>query len=147
MTEKKQRAKVGVAGSFINQLMSNNSTLPIVGKGATEMHYTDRTCYEVVEVSEDGKTAKLEQLEAIADLTKPCEMGHQNWILTPTGQFITVQWRHNAWRRKTEIVEYTKEFSEKQNKTQEDYDKIYTEEAFPGLALSCVVQEKNMVTQ
>ena len=51
----KQSAKIGIAGSFINQMMSNNSTLPEVGKEATVMHYTDRSCYEVIEVSKDYK--------------------------------------------------------------------------------------------
>jgi len=31
--QKIQRAKVGVAGSFFNQLMSNNASIPEVGKG------------------------------------------------------------------------------------------------------------------
>jgi hypothetical protein len=84
----KQRAKVGVAGSFFNQLMSNNQSIPEVGKGATEMHYTDRTCYEVVEVSEDLKTVRLQYLDAKWDKTKEGGMGHQNWILEPRDQFI-----------------------------------------------------------
>jgi hypothetical protein len=70
-TKFQQRAKVGVAGSFHNQLMSNNATLPEVGKGATELHYTDRTCYEVIEVSEDKMTVKLERLEARIGCSTP----------------------------------------------------------------------------
>ena len=97
-SEKVQRAKVGVAGSFFNQLMSNNSTLPEVGKGATQMMYSDRYCFEVKEVSEDGKRVILESLDARADLSKPCPMGHQNWILEPTGQLSEIRWRHGAWR-------------------------------------------------
>ena len=108
--ELKQKAKVGVAGSFFNQLMSNNSSLPEVGKGATQMHYTDRTCYEVVEVSADKKTARLEYLNAEWDKSLGGGEGHQNWILVPTGRFVTVTWRQGAWRTVgTEIV-FTDEF-------------------------------------
>lgn len=108
--ELRQKAKVGVAGSFFNQLMSNNSSLPKVGKGATQMHYTDRTCFEVVEVSADKKTARLEYLDAEWDKTLGGGQGHQNWVLVPTGRFVTVTWRQGAWRTVgTEIV-FTDEF-------------------------------------
>ena len=112
-SEKRQRARVGVAGSFFNQLMSNNSSVPEVGKGATQLHYTDRSCYEVVEVSNDGKTVKLEHLDAEWDKNKWGGEGHQNWILKPTGRFATVVWRHNAWRQKGTEITFTKEFREK----------------------------------
>lgn len=108
----KQKAKVGVAGNLINQLMSNNQSLPEVGKGATQMHYSDRTCYEVIEVSADMKTVKLEYLDAEWDQSKPGGCGHQNWILKPTGRFVTVVWRHNAWKTVSNVVSFTKEFKD-----------------------------------
>lgn len=108
--ERKQTAKVGGAGSFINQMMSNNSTLPEVGKGATEMLYSDRRCYEVVEVSEDGKMVKLEYLNTRWDNTKPGGCGHQNWIHEPSGNYMTLVWRNGAWRQKFRNVEFTDEF-------------------------------------
>ena len=101
-----QKAKVGVAGNFFNQLMSNNASTPEVGRGATEMHYTDRTCYEVISVSDDLKTVRLEALDAEIDPAylkslngRDCT-GHQNWIFKPTGRFLTVVYRHGAWRSK-----------------------------------------------
>ena len=115
-TEKRQRSKVGVAGNLINQLMANNASLPEIGKGATELHYSDRTCYEVIEVSPDGKTVKLEALDAEWDQTKPGGMGHQNWILKPTGRYKTIVWRQGAWRTvQTEYV-FTDEFKAKSQK-------------------------------
>ena len=108
-TPKVQKAKVGVAGSFFNQLMSNNATTPVVGEGATELHYTDRTCYEVVEVSKDGKSARLQYLDAKARVPGS-GMGNQDWILEPVNRFITVVWRHNAWYTVGNKVEFTKEF-------------------------------------
>ena len=126
-TEKRQRHKVGVAGSFQNQMMANNSSLPEVGKGATRLHYSDRSCYEVIEVSEDGKTVKLEALDAEWDKTKEGGMGHQNWILNPTGRFLTVQWRHNAWRVKSQKVMFTEKYAETLGASfyeSEDYKKV-----------------------
>lgn len=106
-----QKHKIGVAGSFTNQCLSNNSTTPVVGEGATRMHYTDRSCYEVLSVSEDGKTAVLLDLTATADKSKSLgQHGHQEWILTPTGNTTTVTWRNNAWRIVGQEIEYTKEY-------------------------------------
>lgn len=96
---KQQKHKVGEAGSFINQMMSNNSSLPVVGKGATEMLYSDRRCYEVIEVSEDGKTVKLEVLDAVyAGKKGEAQIGHQDWKFEPTGRYFNIVWRNGAWR-------------------------------------------------
>jgi hypothetical protein len=103
-------------GNLINRIMGNNDILPEVGKGATLLHYTDRTCYEVIEVSKDFKTVKLESLNAkidpeyLAKMNGRDVMGHQNWVFEPTGHFSTVVWRHNAWRSKSKVVTFTKEF-------------------------------------
>lgn len=133
----RQKHKVGVAGNFINQIMANNDILPEVGKGATEMHYSDRTCYEVLEVSEDFKTVKLEALNAVIDPEylkslngKDC-IGHQNWVFEKTGRFCTVVWRNNAWRVKREVVTFTKEYIakiEEEMKDKHSYAATLTDE-------------------
>jgi len=51
--KKRQSRKVGVAGGFINQVMGNNCSVPVVGEGATVLSYSDRHAYEVIEVNED----------------------------------------------------------------------------------------------
>lgn len=61
---KKQTRKVGVAGSFQNQLQGNNSTTPKVGEGATVLMYSDREAYEVLQVSEDGNSCVIRQMGA-----------------------------------------------------------------------------------
>jgi hypothetical protein len=109
-TQFQQKSKVGVAGNFINQMMGNNATIPVVGQGMTELHYSDRSVYEVIEVSDDLKTVKVEYLEASHDKTKQGGMGHQNWVLTPTGYFKTLVWRNNQWKVKGFEVTFTKEF-------------------------------------
>lgn len=108
LTQKGKR--IGAAGSFQNQLMSHNSTMPEVGKGATQLHYTDRTCFEVISVSEDGKSARLQYLEAKHDKSLEGGQGHQNWILEPTERFLNVVWRNNAWRTVGREVVFTDEF-------------------------------------
>lgn len=131
----KQTAKVGVAGSFFNQLMSNNSSIPEIGKGATRMSYSDRHAYEVVEISRDGKTVKLEALNAEHDKTKEGGQGHQNWILKPTGQFTTITWRNGAWRSIYSVVEFVDGYYEKFEKYESEvgYKKAHEEMIKPLL--------------
>lgn len=61
---KRQSRKIGVAGGFINQLMGNNCSEPVVGEGATILHYSDRSAYEVIEVSNDGMSCVIRQMDA-----------------------------------------------------------------------------------
>lgn len=112
MKTMKQTAKL--SGSFFNYLMGNNSSIPVVGKGATRLGYSDRYPYEVIEVSEDGKTVKIESLNAKHDKTKEGGMGHQNWVFEPTGQFTTLIYRKGAWRSISKRVEFVDGFYEKE---------------------------------
>ncbi len=59
---KRQTRKVGVAGGFFNQLMGNNSTEPVVGKGCTILMYSDRDPYQVIDVSEDGNKCTIQAM-------------------------------------------------------------------------------------
>jgi len=142
-----QRHKVGVAGSFINQMMSNNNSLPVVGQGATEMHYTDRDCYEVVEVSADYKTVKLEALEAKPRVI-PSPIGHQDWVFEPTGSFCTIVWKWGSWKRKYKAIEFTKEFlatvptmGAARSLTDEQREQIYKGHPFPQVAVEGITKE------
>ena len=60
---KKQTRKVGVSGSFQNQIMGNNSSIPKVGEGATILYYSDRSAYEVLDVSEDGNSCVIRKMD------------------------------------------------------------------------------------
>ncbi len=60
---KTQTRKIGVAGGFINQMMGNNSTTPVVGEGATILMYSDRDAYEVIEVSNDGNSCVIREMD------------------------------------------------------------------------------------
>lgn len=101
--EKRQSRKVGVAGSFQNQLMGNNSTTPEVGKGATILMYSDRHPYEVISVSDDGNSCKIRELdfEFVGE-----SYGDERYILSsnPEGNVSTLEWNEKkgkwgyAWR-------------------------------------------------
>ena len=62
-SEKKQTRRVGVAGGFINQMMGNNKSTPIVGEGATQLSYSDRHAFEVIEVSNDGNNCVIREMD------------------------------------------------------------------------------------
>jgi hypothetical protein len=142
----RQKAKVGVAGSFFNQIMSNNASLPEVGKGATVLHYTDRTCYEVIEVSKDYKTVKLEALEARYNdqihKNGSAPMGHQDWILEPTDRFITIVWKWGSWKTKHKVVRFTKEFEAlARNLNDEQRNAVYGNDVRPQNVVKGITEE------
>lgn len=60
--KKRQRRKVGVAGGFINQMMGNNISVPVVGEGATILSYSDRSAYEVISVDEDSSSCVIRSM-------------------------------------------------------------------------------------
>lgn len=135
-------------GSFFNYLMSNNQSIPQVGKGATQMHYTDRTCYEVIEVSKDLKRVKLEYLETSAVKGIDLPTGHQAWELNPTGHYIEVVYRHNAWRKKVKVVQFTDEFMKKHSYhsyanflTAEQREAVYGNEVYPQNVVEGITEE------
>ena len=89
-------------GSFQNWMMSHNNTIPEIGKGATELHWTDRTPYEVLDVSNGGKSALIRRYNVKA--SKTMQMGEQAWDLIPDteSEGIWVHWKWGAWRTKSE---------------------------------------------
>lgn len=50
-------------GSFVNWMMSQGQTPPVVGKGATVLLWTDRHAYFVDYVSKDGREIVIERPE------------------------------------------------------------------------------------
>jgi len=137
---KQRQIKLKESGSFINWMMSSNSTIPEVGKGATELHWSDRTPYEVLEVSNDGKSALIRQYDTKASRTM--QMGEQAWELIPNenNEAKWVHWKWNAWRTKSERWYKTDKFWEdfeinKQSMDQEQFriwlDSIDNKSNFP----------------
>ena len=85
-------------GSFINMMMSNNSTVPEVGKGATVLSWTDRHAYEVIEVSDDKKRVVVQQYNAkrIDGNGMSDSQEYEYKELNPKKEVIV--WRWGAWR-------------------------------------------------
>lgn len=99
-----QRRKVGVAGSFQNQMMGNNRSIPVVGQGATELLYSDRHAYYVVEVSNGGKSCKIQRANY-----KYCGSGYGDESYEYNGvnesySPIELVYRNGAWRKV--VLEY-----------------------------------------
>lgn len=136
---KQKQAKLGTtSGSFINWMMSSNSTIPQIGMGATELHWSDRTPWEVIAIDNDGKGCTIRQMDVTAhpDAHK-IGMGHQAWLITSNeeGHTRKLRWRHNAWRYKTSHYRITEQWeianeSNRQNMSFDDYHawRTYTSE-------------------
>lgn len=108
-------------GSLQNYLMGNNSTLPVVGEGATILSYTDRRACEVISVSEDGKRVVLEGYNAIRT-DKNGMSDEQEYRYELNGRQNTIVWRNGAWRYECEQIWFT---DEALMMTYEDRQKCY----------------------
>jgi hypothetical protein len=91
----KQTAKL--SGSFVNYLMGNNSSTPIVGEWATICLYSDRQVAKVTEVSKDGKRVVIQNYHTRGVGENLC-MGHQSWEHYPSDNFETLIYRQGEWR-------------------------------------------------
>lgn len=116
---KKQTRKIGVAGGFINQMMGNNSTTPIVGEGATILEYSDRDAYEVIEVSNDGMQCVIREMD-----TTFVGSGYGDEQYTyqsnPNNYTRTMEWsnKKQCWGEITHTIEIIKSLAK-------SYDKKY----------------------
>lgn len=112
--EFKQKGKrVGAAGGFFNQLMSHNSTVPVVGKGATKLMYSDRHAYEVLEVNEKEKSCVLDRYnpKRIDNLGMSDSQSYEYKELS--GNPFKLYWKYGAWRTKAVTAQFTDEFHAK----------------------------------
>ena len=124
--------------SLVNAMYSVNTGSPVVGQGATLLHWTDRSCFQVVSVAEDGQSAVIEQLNAVADKTKQLGEGHQNWLLEPTGNLKTIKCRKGVWGVETTEIVFTEEFKKNAKHfalfldlTPEQRESVYEGATFP----------------
>lgn len=108
---KQQKSNLGsTTGSFINYMMGNNSSLPEVGKGATILHWTDRTACEVLSVSADGKKVVIQAYtEKRIDTNGMSECQTYDYS-TLNGHDQVIVWKWGAWREEGTEVVWTEEF-------------------------------------
>lgn len=112
-------------GSFYNSLMGNNSSVPVIGEGATICLHSDRHAYEVIEVSPDQKKAKIQRYQPrrVDDLGMT-DSGQEYAYETLTDEVMDVVWYRGKWRKVYRTVEFTKEFTDNCGST------------FPAMSLS-----------
>lgn len=133
---KSQTLKLGTqTGSLFNFMMGNNSTVPVVGEGATLIQWTDRSACEVISISEDGRTLQMEHLKAIRTDTNGMS-DSQQYRYEPTGNLFTLVWKQGAWRQACTKIWLTEEALQMSNK--ERIEKCYDKETgdpilVPGL--------------
>jgi hypothetical protein len=98
----KQNTKLGKdTGSFFNYLMANSMSVPEVGKGATILHWSDRSAYFVNVVSADGKKVILERAKAVrADGNGMSDSQRYKYerANSSTAEIVTITFRHGKWR-------------------------------------------------
>jgi hypothetical protein len=113
----KQSRKIGVAGGFINQMMGNNSTAPVVGEGATILHYSDRSAYEVISVSNDSTKCTIRKMT-----TKFIGQGYGDeryeYISNLEGSTVDLEWneKKGSWGKVYFTTEIIKSLSKRLQK-------------------------------
>ena len=111
---KRQSRKIGVAGGFINQIMGNNISIPVVGEGATILMYSDRHAYEVIEVENEGSKCKIREMNC-----KFVGSGYGDEQYTYSsdldGQTQTIEWNEKkaCWGQTWKSIEIIKSLQAK----------------------------------
>ncbi len=87
-------------GSVMNHLMSRSNQEPAVGKGATILHWSDRSAYFVDSVSKDGKKVVIERAKAVrTDNHGMSDSQMYEYVRDPKAQPETIQFTYGKWRR------------------------------------------------
>jgi hypothetical protein len=113
-SEFKQKGKrIGSAGGFFNQLMSHNSSVPVVGEGATMLYHSDRHAYEVLEVNEKEKSCVIQRYEPQRTDKLGMSDSQSYKYEKLVGSPETLYWKYGAWRMKSQSIVFTDEAHEK----------------------------------
>lgn len=134
-------------GSFINLMMGNNASIPVVGEGATELLWTDRHTYKVIEFDEAKKMCKIQRYE-------PERIDNYGMSVYKyeklTEEVKTLVYRNRAWRQKCRSIRYRKDWMDKQpkgtyffakNLTPEQHQEIYGCEMHPQNVVEGITEE------
>ncbi len=119
----KQTLKLKNSGSVFNFLMSNNSTIPVVGEWATICLYSDRHVAKVVEVSKDCKKIVIEDYTTIG-VGENLQMGHQSWEHSPSGYTRNLVYRQGAWREVIQDIVFDDVWYKKYQESGQRFDKF-----------------------
>lgn len=87
-------------GSVMNHLMSRSNQEPAVGKGATILHWSDRSAYFVDSVSKDGKKVVIERAKAVrTDNHGMSDSQSYEYVRNPQAEPETIKFAYGKWRR------------------------------------------------
>ena len=152
-----QKSKAGkTTGDLFNYLMGNNATLPEVGKGATILHWTDRSAYEVIEVSENKMECTIQRYdpERVDGLGISDSQEYKYEKLTEEKMHLV--WRQGAWRAKDSEIVFTKEFIAAHPEckwclaealTEEQRQEIYRGKVWPQKVVQGITRERKTYTK
>ena len=134
---KTQKRTLKSTGSFYNWLMGNNSTLPIVGAGATLLMWSDRYAFQVTWVSADQSECIIKRCDAKRidnygmsdcqdyDYSELVEGSEQKLVWKPK--------KGGCWCREVQEINWTPEYMRKTMKgycidvlTKEEYDAVFS---------------------
>lgn len=83
--------------SVFNWIHSANPAGPVVGKGATILHWTDRSAYFVDSVSPDGKTCVIERAKAVPEFEGMTDSQSYRYERAEGGRQKTLKFRYGSW--------------------------------------------------
>jgi hypothetical protein len=90
---KHQTRPLNQDGSFVNNLMGNNTTTPVVGEMCTICGYSDRKVYEVIAVSEDGAACTVRRVKTSRTGNRDMsEMQTYEYTSNPNGHTMELMW-------------------------------------------------------
>jgi len=93
-------------GSFFNHIYSHNAQGPVVDRGATVLHWTDRDAYEVHEVAENGKSAVIQKYKAKRlDKLGMSDSQAYEYKEFDGGKF-TIYFKWGKWRTRGEVITF-----------------------------------------
>ena len=157
MATKKQTQSINSSGSFVNWLMSNNSTLPEVGKGATVNGWSDRYAYQVVYVSKDQSECVIQRCDSIR-IDKNGMSESQEYDYSQLTQDVkTLVWRKKkggCWCIKSKEVRFSPKFQQECGNefpvyalTDEQKEAVYGDSHFPANVVDGITKEYTNYTK
>lgn len=85
----------------MDNLIYPGNVEPVVGMGATEYMWSDNHPYTVIDISESGKTLKLQADTATrTDTNGMSESQSYDYTRNPDGEIVTVRLTKKGWKHK-----------------------------------------------
>jgi len=116
-------------GSLVNHLMSYDKNMPEVGKGATELLWSDRHAYQVTWVSDDKKKCTIRRCDAQRIDNNGMDESQEYDYSKLLDYDINLIFRYGSWYSYAKVVEFIDEkiydtttFEERQQYYNEDFE-------------------------